>query len=82
MCVFETSPHQVGVRLAGGVEGGARVVAIGSTRMGKKVEMFWNFVARDRAKIEVAKVAWPNMGRSVFPPVVNEDNLDSIPIPK
>ena len=87
--VFETTSTRGGgaggggnvIRLAAEGEAGARVVVLGGTREEQPLHMLWNFVARDKAQLAVAKDAWQALDRSVFPEVVNEDNKDSVPMP-
>lgn len=40
------------------VEGAGRVLLLGGEPLGERVEMWWNFVARDRREIEVAYLDW------------------------
>ena len=40
------------------VEGDGRLLLLGGKPLGERVEMWWNFVARDRREIEVAYVDW------------------------
>eukprot|EP00526_Cylindrotheca_closterium_P000600 CAMPEP_0113633860 /NCGR_PEP_ID=MMETSP0017_2-20120614/17626_1 /TAXON_ID=2856 /ORGANISM="Cylindrotheca closterium" /LENGTH=545 /DNA_ID=CAMNT_0000544525 /DNA_START=802 /DNA_END=2439 /DNA_ORIENTATION=- /assembly_acc=CAM_ASM_000147 len=58
-----------------------RIAILGGTPLPEKRHMFWNFVSHDRQKVRDAAEAWEELDRSVFPPVVNEDNEDSIPLP-
>ncbi|KAL3939041.1 MAG: hypothetical protein SGBAC_006167 [Bacillariaceae sp.] len=58
-----------------------RIAILGGTPLPEKRHMFWNFVSHDRQKVADAAEAWKQLDRSVFPPVVNEDNEDSIPLP-
>jgi redox-sensitive bicupin YhaK (pirin superfamily) len=60
----------------------SRVAVLGGTPLPEKRHMFWNFVATTRDKVEQAAEAWDRLDRSVFPEVANEDNQDSIPLPK
>ncbi|KAG7355957.1 pirin-like protein [Nitzschia inconspicua] len=59
-----------------------RVAVLGGTALPEKRYMFWNFVATSRDKVEQAAQAWDRLDRAIFPEVVNEDNKDSIPLPK
>ena len=59
-----------------------RVAVLGGTPLPEQRHMRWNFVSTDLTKIDQASVAWSKLDRSMFPPVVNEDNLDSIPMPQ
>ncbi|CAJ1943581.1 unnamed protein product [Cylindrotheca closterium] len=60
---------------------GTRLAILGGTPLPEKRHMFWNFVSHDKQKVEDAAEAWEQLDRSIFPPVVNEDNEDSIPLP-
>lgn len=58
-----------------------RLALLGGKALPEARHMFWNFVATDKAIIARAAEAWKALDRGVFPPVVNEDNKDSIPLP-
>ena len=59
-----------------------RVAVLGGTPLPEQRHMRWNFVSTDLKKIDQASIAWSKLDRTMFPPVVNEDNLDSIPMPQ
>lgn len=58
-----------------------RVAILGGTALPEPRHMMWNFVSHSKDKIDKAAAAWNALDRTVFPPVVNEDNQDSIPLP-
>lgn len=60
---------------------GTRIAILGGTPLSEKRHMFWNFVSHNKQKIQKAAEAWKQLDRSVFPPVANEGNEDSIPLP-
>lgn len=59
-----------------------RIAVLGGTALPEKRHMFWNFVSTSKDKVEQAANAWDRLDREIFPEVVNEDNKDSIPLPK
>ena len=59
-----------------------RVAVFGGSPLQEKRFLKWNFVSTNVDKIEQASRAWSKLDRTKFPPVVNEDNLDSIPMPR
>jgi redox-sensitive bicupin YhaK (pirin superfamily)/uncharacterized OsmC-like protein len=59
-----------------------RIALFGGKPLAEPRHMFWNFIATDRSIIEKAAENWKNLDRTQFPPVVNEKNDDSIPLPK
>jgi len=63
------------------LEENTRIAFFGGTPLPEPRIMRWNFVAVDKADIDSAAQAWTNLDRSRFPPVVNEANDDSIPLP-
>ncbi|KAL7569658.1 hypothetical protein ACA910_008312 [Epithemia clementina (nom. ined.)] len=68
--------------LTGSTTEPTRVVILGGTALPEPRHMKWNFVSHAKEKIDEAVAAWgggSDIDRSIFPPVVGEDNLDSIP---
>ncbi|GBG27923.1 Pirin-like protein [Hondaea fermentalgiana] len=60
----------------------ARVVVFGGLPLPEPRHIFWNFVSSDRDQVAQAASAWRQLDRSVFPPVVNEENMDNIHLPE
>jgi redox-sensitive bicupin YhaK (pirin superfamily) len=58
-----------------------RVILLGGTPLPERRYMLWNFVSSDPKKLDRAAMAWSQLDRTIFPPVIHEDNLDSIDMP-
>jgi redox-sensitive bicupin YhaK (pirin superfamily) len=63
------------------VEPDTRVAIIGGTPLPEPRHLLWNFCSHDKAKLARAAESWKILDRNVFPPVVNESNDESIPMP-
>lgn len=75
------SAASIVVRNAG--EEAARVVLFGGEVLSQQHEVWWNFVATDKATISEAAAKWAAKDTDMFPPVVGEDNHDAVwPPPK
>lgn len=79
MCVTTQEESLIRVRAPGD---SVRVILYGGPPLPEKRHIVWNFASTSMEKINTAVEAWASLDRSMFPLVVNEDNLDSIPIPK
>jgi redox-sensitive bicupin YhaK (pirin superfamily) len=64
------------------LEAGTRVAILGGTPLPERRHLLWNFCSHDKDKLTKAVERWDALDRSIFPPVVNESNDDSIPIPR
>jgi redox-sensitive bicupin YhaK (pirin superfamily) len=63
------------------LETDTRVAIIGGTPLPEPRHLLWNFCSHDKAKLAQAAESWKILDRNMFPPVVNESNDDSIPMP-
>lgn len=63
------------------LEPNTRVAVIGGTPLPEPRHLLWNFCSHDKSKLARAAESWKILDRNVFPPVVNESNDDSIPMP-
>lgn len=61
---------------------GTRLAVLGGEPLPEKRHMLWNFVSSDKDKIVKAAASWASLDRTKFPPVVNEPNDDSLPLPQ
>jgi redox-sensitive bicupin YhaK (pirin superfamily) len=59
-----------------------KVILLGGAAYPEKRHLLWNFCSWDTNKLKDAADAWDRLDRNKFPPVYNESNDDSIPIPK
>lgn len=59
-----------------------KVILLGGFAYPEKRHVLWNFCSWDTNKLKDAADAWERLDRNKFPPVFNESNDDSIPIPK
>lgn len=81
MVVFRSTEISSPLKMLKSTKPNTRIALLGGKRLPEKRHMFWNYVSHDKDKIRRAAEAWDAMDRSVFPPVVNESNTDSIPNP-
>lgn len=59
-----------------------KVIILGGSAYPEKRHLLWNFCSWDTNNLKDASDAWERLDRNKFPPVFNESNDDSIPIPK
>ena len=58
-----------------------KLILLGGSAYPEKRHLLWNFCSWDTNKLKDAADAWDRLDRNKFPPVFNESNDDSIPIP-
>mmetsp|Transcript_14541 Transcript_14541/g.22930 ORF Transcript_14541/g.22930 Transcript_14541/m.22930 type:complete len:426 (+) Transcript_14541:125-1402(+) len=76
--VAEDTKHVVVISTASNP---AQLIVFGGLPLPEPRHIYWNFVGTTKELLEEAASDWKKLDRQRFPPVVGEDNLDSIPLP-